>query len=104
MQVISLQKLRPGMRIRIVEDPTSVPHMDPGHKMEKWCGQVVTVLFISDDSIKIEEDEGEGPEYQGGHWLWYKEAIESIVEEEPNYPDFDIATQSEIFSFLVGYQ
>lgn len=100
--MIDLRKLMPGMRVRIIEDPESVPYIDLEYKMKKWCGQVVTVLSVNDDSIQIEEDEGEGPEEQGGHWFWYNEAVECIVEEELNYPDFDIASQSEIFSFIFG--
>lgn len=99
MQVINLQELRPGMRVRIVEDPADIPYIDPGYKMVKWCGQVVTVLSVNDNSIEIEEDKGEGPEHQGGHWLWSDRAIECIIEES-DYPDFDIASQREIFSFI----
>lgn len=90
------------MRVRIVEDPADVPYVDPDFKMGKWCGQVVTVLSVYDDSIKIEEDAGEGPVEQGGHWFWYDGAIECIVEEESDCPDFDVASQSEIFSVIFG--
>lgn len=99
--MIGSRELRPGMRVRIVEDQADVPYIDPDCKMGKWCGQVVTVLSVYDDSIQIEEDEGEGLK-KGGHWFWYDGAVECIVEEEPDYPDFDVASQSEIFSFIFG--
>lgn len=91
--MINSRELRPGMKVRIVKDPAGIPYIDPNCNMGKWCGQIVTVLSVSDDSIRIEEDEGEGPDYQGGHWFWYDGAVECIAEEEPNYPDFDVASK-----------
>nr|WP_325232897.1 hypothetical protein [uncultured Oscillibacter sp.] len=100
--MVDSRKLRPGMKVRIVGDPADVPHIDPDFKMGKWCGQIVTVLSVSEDSIKIVEDAGDGPEEQGGHWFWYDGAVECIAKKEPNYPDFDVASKNEILSFIFG--
>ncbi len=100
--MVDLRRISPGMRVKIVGTPDGIPHRDPTGKMDKWCGQVVTVYSVVGDHITIEEDSGDGPEHQGGPWFWWSGAIDHIVEDVPNYPDFDVASKDEVFSLIFG--
>jgi len=100
--VVDLRKISPGMKVKIVETPDRIPYRDPMGHMDKWCGQIVTVRSVVSDCITIEEDNGDGPGEQGGHWFWESRAIDHIVEDVPNYPDFDVASKDEVFSLIFG--
>ena len=70
--------------------------------MDKYLGQVVTVLEIQERTVIIEEDAGDCKFQNGGHWAWNSMCFDCIVIETPEHEDFEPSSKDEIFSFLFG--
>lgn len=100
--MISVEGLYPGMKVRIVDILDESCWRDSYGKMDKWRGQTVTVSAVYGKYITIEDDAGEGPGYQDGHWQWPAAAIDCVVCGGPEDEDFDISSMDEIASLICG--
>lgn len=94
--MVPLEQLSPGMHVKIVDQWVPGCYQNDAGRMDKYLGQVVTVLEIRDDYILIEEDEKD----YFGHWYWNSRCLDCIMGEE--YEDFEPASNSEIFSLIIG--
>lgn len=68
-------------------------------EMDHWLGKIVTVKEKRSTIFLIEEDDGECP-FQNGHWHWFPEAVDHIVDDEHGLPDIDDAAAEAILQFL----
>lgn len=100
--MVSLQELRPGMMVKIVDrwNPSCNRNSD-GH-MDKYLGKVVTILEVNNSYVLIDEDTGDGPRHQNGHWRWNANCIDCIVQGEREFDDFEPSTENEILSLILG--
>lgn len=101
--MVRVEDLHPGMRVKIVDHLDAYCWRDENSQMDKWCGKIVTVSEVSDGYIIVEEDAGDGPEYQNGHWKWPERAIDMIVEDDTEDEDFEAASVDDILSLICGY-
>lgn len=68
-------------------------------EMDKFLGAIATILQIfGGDYATIEEDEGDCPFQEGGHWCWNAYCFDYIVEDSQD--DFDASSENEILSFI----
>jgi len=99
--MVPIEHLSPGMRVKIVDHWVSGCNQNSKGLMDKYLGQVVTVLNVHDGYVTIEEDFGESISIKRNHhWAWNSKCIDHIVEDEQ--ADFTPASNDEIFSFIFG--
>lgn len=82
--LIEISELQPGMLVQFYKTWRCIEsglHCHP--KMEKYFGQVVTVLGVYPNRgyFTIAEDVGEAPAQVDKSWVWPASMVESIVEE-----------------------
>lgn len=100
MDSAAFSSLRTGDIIKIVDSWDGVRGRYPASgEMDKWLGEVVTVFTNCDEYITIQEDEGDGPDYQGGHWNWYSDMVECVADDAPD-EEIQPPSDDEIFSLL----
>lgn len=99
--MIDINDLRIGSKVKVVDKWNSSCGQNCEGLMDKYLGQVVTVLEISRDTIRIEEDEGDCPFHQSGRWSWNAHCFEYILDDMCG-EDFDISSKSEILSFILS--
>lgn len=100
--MVPIEMLSPGMRVKIVDQWNDQCFQNNRGLMDKYLGQVVTVLDVHGCSVRIEEDAGDCEFQEGGHWSWGAFCFDCIVVEDETWEDFEIADISEIFSLLYG--
>lgn len=101
--MVSVQQLHPGMRVKIVPHWVDGCHQNTYGRMDHYLGTIVTVQEIFNSDIyggyfTIEEDSGEF-EGQDGHWHWFGESVDCIIDEL-ELPDFEVSADDELSSFL----
>lgn len=94
--MVNIQCLSPGMKVKIVDEWSPNCHRNPDGNMDKYLGRIVTILEVLNDFATIEEDTGDGPRHQEGHWRWNKYCFDYIVCDEDESEDFEPPTESEI--------
>lgn len=100
--MVNIQDLRPGMRVKIVDEWTQNCNRNPDGRMDKYLGKIVTILEVLGGIAIIEEDTGDGPGHQNGHWKWNEYCFDYIVYGEDESEDFEAPTESEILSLILG--
>lgn len=96
--MVPIEALYPGMRVKIVDKWVPGCGQNKAGRMDKYLGQIVTVIKVRNGCVYIEEDAGSCDFHEGGHWNWYAASFDYIVEDE----DFEPASDSEFLSFLYG--
>ena len=97
--MVDVNTLRPGMKVKIVGHWVPGCHQNSRGDMDRYLGQVVTILRVDEDGFAlIEEDEGECLHQDGGHWYWNSNCFECIVDDVQD--DFEASSENEIFSFI----
>lgn len=100
--MVPIEMLSPGMRVKIVDEWNDGCRQNPSGLMDKYLGQIVTVLdTYGPRLIRIEEDAGDYGGQGGGHWCWNEYCFEYIVEDEIQ-GDFEASSKDEILSFIFG--
>lgn len=101
--MVSIEMLSPGMRVKIVDEWNDECGQNGEGLMDKYLGQIVTVLDTNDRTgrIRIEEDADDCLFQEGGHWFWSEDCFEYIVEDEYQ-ESFEVSSKDEIFSFIFG--
>lgn len=100
--MVPIEMLSPGMRVKIVDQWNEQCFQNNRGLMDKYLGQVVTVLDVQGGSVRIEKDAGDCEFQEGGHWSWGAFCFDCIVVEDEERENFEIADISEIFSLLYG--
>lgn len=101
--MVPVKMLLPGMRVKIVDEWNSGCGQNVEGLMDKYLGQIVTVLEIQGGIVTIEEDAGDCKFRTGGHWVWGSMCFDCIIEDEPQeQEDFEPLSNDEIISFLFG--
>lgn len=100
--MVNIQDISPGMRVKIVDKWIQNCNRNPDGLMDKYLGKIVTILEVLYDSAIIEEDTGDGPRHQEGHWRWNKYCFDYIVYDEDEPENFEPPTESEILSLILG--
>ena len=101
--MVKISKLKPGMKIKIVN--RWVPGCRQNNKglMDHWLGQTVTIreVYVDGGFFLIKEDE---TEFEGNGWYWYPETVARIVTKDKPFPDdeFDPAADLDFLSMLPG--
>lgn len=86
--MVDIRDLYPGCKVRIVDRWVSGCHQAPSGDMNHWLGAVMTVQEIQPGGFVImEEDAGDGPTFQGGHWRWFPAAIAEVLVDVPPIGD-----------------
>lgn len=99
--MVPVEVLSPGMRIKIVDQWSFGCGQNIDGLMDKYLGQIVTVLDLQGGIVRIEEDAGDCNFQEGGHWEWNSNCFDYIVEDEVQ-ENFEPASNGEIFSFIFG--
>lgn len=100
--MVPIEMLFPGMRVKIVDEWNAGCGQNIEGLMDKYLGQVVTVLDIDGTGcIRIEEDAGDCAFQECGHWSWAEDCFEYIVEDECQ-ESFEASSEDEILSFIFG--
>ena len=82
--MVDIRDLYPGCKVRIVNQWAPSCHQAPSGDMDRWLGSVMTVQEITSKGYVImEEDAGNGPAYQNGHWRWFPAAIAEVLGDIP---------------------
>lgn len=97
--MVPIAELSPGMRVKIVDQWVNGCCQNDAGRMDKYLGQIVTILSVGRYAAHIEEDAGECGWHRGGHWEWLPESFDYIVEGN-EYEDFEPASNSEILSLF----
>lgn len=97
--MVDIKMLRPGMKVKVVDQWPLACGFNHNRAMDKYLGQVVTVLEVNAVSVLIKEDEGEHPYSKGGHFRWNVRCLDHIVDGgmEATAPTSNLATLSFIF-------
>lgn len=95
-----MEILAVGTRVRI-KDTLSKGLVGRASQMQKFTGQYVTICEVMPQKgggclYYIEEDYGDGPALQNGHWLWDGEWFD-VVDEEP---DIEPASSADLVKLL----
>ena len=86
--MVNIKELYPGCKVRIVDRWVPRCHQAPDGGMDRWLGAVMTVQEIPEGGFVImEEDAGDGPFWQGGHWRWFPAAIAEVLVDVPPIDD-----------------
>ena len=86
--MVDINELYPGCKVRIVNQWAPSCHQAPSGDMDRWLGGVMTVQEITSKGYVImEEDAGNGPAYQNGHWRWFPAAIAEVLVDVPPIDD-----------------
>lgn len=78
--MVLMRYLRPGMKVRIVDEWNECCAQNSEGLMDRWLGQVMTVRQVNTADANMEEDQGEL--FDGG-WYWNSHCIAEIIQEEP---------------------
>lgn len=92
--MVNLDALAPGIRVKIVDEWKPGCGQNVDGLMDKYLGQIVTILDVDvdEDTATIEGDSGDCRFRVGGHWAW-----NSVDSDES---DFEPSSESEILSFI----
>lgn len=82
--MVNLNALAPGIRVKIVDEWKPGCGQNVNGLMDKYLGQIVTILDVDEDTATIEEDSGD--------------CRFRIVDSDE--PDFKPSSESEILSFI----
>ncbi len=97
--MVPISDLRPGMKVKIVDQWGLGCGESSDGRMDHWLGQIVTIQKIYSPYFAfIEEDEAIGE-----RWFWYPEAIDHIVHDDellPGDEDFSIASDDAFLSLF----
>lgn len=86
--MVDINELYPGCKVRIVNQWVPSCHQAPSGDMDRWLGSIMTVSAIVGGRTAImEEDSGDGPAHQDGHWHWYPAAIAEVLVDVPPIDD-----------------
>lgn len=96
--MVPLTMLERGMRVKIIDQWVRGCRQNHEGLMDKYLGQTVTIHSVDGRYAYIEEDAGDCHVHEGGHWRWFPECFDYIVDDE----DFEPASESEFLSFLFG--
>lgn len=99
--MVPVETLSPGVRVKIVEQWNDNSGQNLSGLMDKYLGQIVTVLDIQGNFVYIEEDNGDCSFHESGHWNWNKFCFDYIVEDGAQ-EDFEPSSNNEIFSLIFG--
>lgn len=90
--MVDLKELKPGDRVRIVNEWTNDCMQAISGAMDHWLGRVMTVGTVNSAYATMIEDAGECSSQYNGHWYWTAQAIDSIVsggeardDDEPEF-------------------
>lgn len=99
--MVDIKNLFPGARVKIIDEWVDGCKQNWRGEMDHWLGQIVTVRSTNGVYFTIEEDEGEILE-QNGHWHWFPQSVDRIVneEEERELPEINDAAAETILQFL----
>lgn len=102
--MVDISLLSPGMKVKIVDNWVKGCHQNIDGRMDHHLGTIVTVKEVVQDDeyyghyFLIYEDYDEYEE-QGGHWHWFGNSVDYIVDEL-ELPDFEVSADDELSSFL----
>ncbi len=69
--------LIPGTKVHIHDNWCKTSPVSP--KMNRFLGHTMTIReYVGGGFYIMEEDEGDGPEFQGGHWHFRKEDFDVV--------------------------
>ena len=74
--MVSLDDLRAGDVVKIVDQWCHECYENPDGEMDHWLGELMTVSEVYDEYVRMVEDDGE---FCGDGWDWFPNAIEGIV-------------------------
>lgn len=77
--MVDLKELKPGDRVKIVDEWTDMCMASSLGEMDHWLGKVMTVRSVNSVYAMMIEDEGECEGQYEGHWYWFEPAIDCIV-------------------------
>lgn len=97
--MVDLSTLAPGIKVKVVDEWTAGCGQNLNGLMDKYLGQIVTILEvdIEEDLVFIEEDSGDCRFHTDGHWTWNSYCFDYIVDDGM---DFEPSSEEEIFSFI----
>lgn len=98
--MVPVEMLSPGMRVKIVDSWNDRCGQNYDGLMDKYLGQIVTVLEVRGRTVLIEEDAGECEHQADGHWIWNSWCFDYIAYERQE--DFEVSSKDEILSFILG--
>lgn len=90
--MVDLKELKPGDRVKIVNEWTNGCRQAVNGAMDHWLGRVMTVRTVNRVYATMIEDAGECSGQDNGHWYWTAPSIDSIVsggeahdDDEPEF-------------------
>lgn len=83
--MIDIHELREGDKVKIVDAWCEGCGENNEGRMDKYLGRLVTVRRVYDNSISIEEDQGD----RGGGWSWFPAALEPAEDHLEYEPESD---------------
>lgn len=98
--MVNLDVLAPGIRVKIVDEWKPGCGQNVNGLMDKYLGQIVTILDVDvdEDTATIEEDSGDCRFRVDGYWAWNSYCFDYIVDSDES--DFEPSSESEILSFI----
>lgn len=96
--MVDIKMLRPGTKVKVVDQWPVACGFNHSGNMDKYLGQIVTVLETNIVSVLIEEDAGEHPYLKGGHFHWNRRCFDHIVEDKKE--DAECPSNRSDFSFI----
>ena len=85
--MVPVEMLSPGMRVKIVDSWNDRCGQNYDGLMDKYLGQIVTVLEVRGGTVLIE-------------WIWNSWCFDYIAYEHQE--DFEVSSKDEILSFILG--
>lgn len=104
--MVPLSELRPGMKVKIIDEWCDGCCQHSGGGMDKYLGDIVTILEVCAYSAKIEEDQDDADCRSCGQtgWYWWPNTFDCIVSDEAeSAPDIDSIQDDMVLSFLFGH-
>lgn len=102
--MVDIKMLQPGTKLKVVDQWPIACGFNHNKNMDKYLGQVVTVLDVRTVSVLIEEDAGEHPYLKGGHFYWNLRCFEYIVEYGKENTEQSSSNSDFSFIFYNGHQ
>lgn len=102
--MIDILDLVPGAKVKIIDEWLPLCGQNAEGLMDKYLGQIVTVMEVNvdEDIVLIEEDAGDCEFRMSGHWIWNAFCFDYIIEDDASDEDFDISSENEILSFILN--
>lgn len=95
--------LQVGDKVKIVDEWLPTHDVASGGWMDRWLGQVMTVLGFYDYRVLMEEDVGECSFHSSadGHWFWALDMIDHVIDGSNDTEQCDDC-QDEQFLSMIG--